>query len=297
MTLLDAGFIDGTVVNGAMLRRAFAAAGVVGGLADPTALKVSPLTVPSSAVAVAPGSASVLSPFATAGTEVYTITNDQTEVVQVPGNNTNGSLTRELFIRVHDPAFAGELSHPPTFEVASNRPVGKPHLWLATITLPAGTSTILADHITPRAKVLSPRRDRNVSLFLPAGTANMPSSWASWPAWSNPVAVPEWAHKLRAVATISGVEYARPASGQTTSNGYVILHFAGNNAQGLYTGRVRASEHQTLSITVVGEFDVPGGIRGTTQQLNLQAMKVSGDGTYRVNEFTTIAVDYEFTEE
>jgi hypothetical protein len=296
MTFLPTGFVDGSRVNGEMLRRAMwiATRGTYG-VATGDSFKVVALGTPGAAVLINPGGGAVTTAFPGAPViQTYTLGNDAAVNLPIPANNSGAAVTWHVIVRVRDPQYAGETvpGSPQTdtyntVEAVSALPSGKPYLHLATIVVPANTSAITQAMITDKRILIAARSQQEAARVLTFSSNNdMPVSvYANWPTESNKYrqsyTSPPWASQAFVKVTAAGVY----ATGTAPIYGGMRLMFNGSASQ----HAILYSEGSPNRLTVVGMWalDIPANLRGTTVNFDLQGDNSSGAGKTLRADFQT----------
>lgn len=302
MAFLPVGFIDGETVNAETLRRAFWIANQgATGVAQPDDLKVTQLSVPGAGVLIAPGGAVVTTAFQNAPTiQSYTLANDATVQLNIPGNSTGSNITYYIIARVSDPQYAGEpaaTNYLPIIEAVTSLPVAKPYLLMATAVMRANTATITDADITDKRKLARARKVRNVVMKFPGVDKVMSTaSYITWPLDDGVVYVdvPIWARTLKVIVTISGIETT--ASSAAPAVGGITTSFAG--AVHPQNGIVVATSNGRQTFTGAWQYAVGSSLRGqNVVRLDIKARRTSAGGNFVADYQSTIVVDYEFSEE
>lgn len=300
MAFLPAAIIDGALTYAESIRRlAYYVADSNTGVMGADHLAVTALSpTPGAAVNIAPGTGLIVSTYAGAFGQAYTVTNDATLQVTVPANGTGGTVTQRVLVTVRDPQYPG-MPVPPVpatdlyldVLVQPTFPTDRPYLHLADITMAAGASTVTGAMITPRVGLSRPRTDTDAAAYFPAATRNMSTTaYADWPQLGIALPIPAWATYCLARFTLNGVNY----TGTGTGVGGVRVAFAGT--ADTQNGIIKADGLSRQTLAVMGRWNLPAGIRGTTQALVLQGYQTSGSGLFTVDYQSQILAEWTFKE-
>lgn len=292
MTLLTAGFVDGSRVHGEMLRRAlWAATSGATGIVSATDLRVTPTDPPSGSVILTTGSAVIESGFAGAAGNSYIASNDQALTVPVP----DPAGTYQVGLAVRDPQYAGQAApaDPLTNSytdvlVAQAAPAGLPWVHLADVprAVTGGPITTVVD----RRVVAVPRSDRGQEMRFPSGTVRMAThEYQSWPLSDFAVRVPAWATYLMVSVVANGVAY----TGTDTGRAGVRIVFGQSAAQ---NGIVTSSGAARHTVAVLGNFTVPAQDRGQLRYIGVQGWQTLGSGRFEMDYQSALLYSWEFTE-
>lgn len=299
MAFLAAGVIDGALTYAEVVRRiAYFASEGLSVVNTPADFAVTALASPGAAVNIAPGSGLIVSTYPGAFGQAYIVANDATVQKSVPSNGTGGTVTQHVLVSIRDPQYPGMPTpgDPATdlyldLEVRTTFPADRPYLWLADITMPAGSSTVTAGMITSRTVVGSPRTLVDATPYFPGATKNMPATnYADWPGLGATVAVPSWATYCLAEVMVNGVAY----TGSDTGVGGVRLSLAGT--PDTQNGIIRSNGVSRQTLIAMGRWVIPAGIRGTNQPLVLEGAKTAGSGQFTVDYQSQILVRRTFNE-
>lgn len=287
MTLMTAGFIDGSEVHGETLRRAFwiAMRGSYG-VANQDSLKVKPTPTPSAGVLIGPGGGAVQQSYADApAIQTYTVANDADIFLPIPANNSGSTVVWQVIARVKDPQYAGESTpaNPRTdpytvVEAVSSLPTGKPYLHLATINLTPNTAVVNGGAIVDRRVLFAPRQQAEpVRIQRPTvGNEFLNNNYAGWPSETaiggskQTYTAPKWATSATVRVTVAGLY----TTGPTPIYGGLRLMFNGSATEHV----IVYSEGSPNRVTAIGTWnlDIPAAIRGGSAVFELQANNSSG---------------------
>lgn len=298
---------------------AYAATSGGEGVVEPSSCKVTALPTPGSSVRIAPGAVLIRNRYAGGDQQTYTARNRQSHNKAI--TPTGGSPRADLVIaRIHDPQYGGEVPADPTdyqyvtteiisgvpsgTETAAELNLGYPAIALARIVIPANTSTITNAMIQDLRKVAQPRSLRRMFPIYGTGNKNTTghliptsgySSWPIRPEQRPTIWVPEWATHLTIVGHYSGVYFHRGASTDDTVAGIRTGFGTGAGENGILIEDVD-QEGGRKHYVVVGDHEVSPDRRGSFQQINLQATRTAGSGSWWADYQTSIMIDVEFTE-
>lgn len=294
------------------------AEGVVG-IGD---LKVSAQATPNNTVAVGPGGGLLLNRYPGGGQQSYGLRNATQTNVPITATGSSGGRTDLVVARVLDPQYEGPAPADPTnfqysqLTVVQGVPSGTktakelnlnyPAVALARIAIPASTATITAGMITDLRKVAQPRKERSMMVIFPtgdwrAGTAQqMPTSYNTWPIalGQRPyVDVPEWATRCDIVAHLSGILYVKSSDNlDTTAGTQTRLGYSLPPSQNSILIQNGPDAGGRFTYTISGTHAIDAATRGTTQAVDIQAMRSAGTGTWYGDYQSTIVIDWEFSE-
>jgi hypothetical protein len=301
---------------------AYAATSGAEGIVNVADLKVQPLAVPGGSVRVLPGAALIRNRAAGGDSQTYVARNPVEDVVAVAPTGSGLGRSDLIVAQIEDPYMAGEPWQDPAdptvgpyvfTRVIPNVPAGTTRLQdvpgysgrsavaLARIDIPASTGTITSAMIKDVRRVANPRTRRQMVTIYPTGkigdgtAQTMPTAgYSSWPITADQrptLDVPEWATKLDVVAHYSGVHFTMSGTADTVAG---IRTGLGSNAadNGILIADTTGRGHYTL----VGSHAISAAQRGTSQTLNLQAVRSAGAGIWRADYQTSIVIDWQFTE-
>jgi hypothetical protein len=296
---------------------AYAATSGAEGIVNVGDLKVAPLDVPGGSVRVLPGAALIRNRATGGDSQTYVSRLPVEESVAVAPTGSGAGRTDLVVAQIEDPFMAGEPWQDPAdptvgpyifTRIISNVPAGTTRLQdvpgyggrsavtLARLDIPASTGTITAAMITDLRKVANPRTLRQMVTVYPSTALNMPTSaYASWPITSAQrpsLQVPEWATRLDVVAHYSGVKFAMSGTADTVAG-----IRTGLGADAADNGIIIADTTGRGHYTLVGSHAITPEQRGTSQLLNLQAVRSAGAGVWTADYQTSIVIDWQFTEE
>lgn len=210
--------MDGIVVPASVARAAnFFATKGENGILLPTDLRCTALPTPGAAVRFAPGTASMVNTFATAGGGQSYITNlEVSEDLAIPATGSGSGATRRVWQRINDPQYSGS-TYNATFGYGSAWPTGFPYVKIATINQPASTATITQAMIVNERQMAVPRSTTEMRTLALSGatvetlstTTAYPAGGQTWPvatetAWGD-IYIPTWATRCKIIMTWSGI--------------------------------------------------------------------------------------------
>lgn len=311
MAFLPAGFVDGASTPGEMLRRiSFAATAGDTGVVQAGDLRVT--ATGGTAVYIQAGSGFVATRFSDAyRAQSYVIANDSAVAVDVPANTGGSTITWYVIVRVTDPQYAGEPTpvDPLTddycvAELVTSLPSTKPYILLASVSMPAGASTVTQAQVTDRREMANPRRKRDLRAYplrSADGTDKMNATGTDGEVWPNDgsftVEVPSWAVKMRFIATWSQVNI--PST--TAAYGRLWLRVASGRADEADTdytvfNTISKVDSYRDTLTCLGEVTIPSTMRGASVVMQMRARLTSGDPDVNVDSASAISLDMEFVE-
>jgi hypothetical protein len=292
------------------------------GVVEPGDLKITALGVPGAAVQYAAGGVLVRSRYANQTQQTYGARNPVIDQRAISPNLSGAARYDLVIVRVKDPEFETipDLTDPKNYQyvyvdviqgvAANTASVGQvagvtyPAYALARVHMPAGATTVTAGQITDLRRVANPRTYRQ--MFSIYGTGNKTgghrtptAGYASWPITSAQrpqIFVPEWATHMDVVGHYSGVYYERGGSTEDTVAGIRTGFGTGGAENGIIIADV-TDTFGRFHYTVVGDHAVDASQRGTTQLVNLQALRTRGTGSWYADYQTSINVDIQFTEQ
>lgn len=294
MTFLPAGFIDGSMVPGEMLRRlAYAATKGETAVLLPTDLKVSAQTVPDDSVVINAGSAVIVSGFANAGAQTYVVANDAAVSVDV----TTAAGTWHVYLIIRDPQYPGQTIPPDPLNddytdilVSATAPTNMPYMHLATIANPSGAAAITNAMITDTRTLARPRSESGEVMLFPASDVNMSkTAYTSWPLSGFAVTVPPWATGIRVHAMVNGVE----SVGAGATRGGVRIVYHNSVAQ---NGIIQFDGPGRQTVAVMGTFSVPAEDRGQLRYIGIQGYQTLGTAVIQQDSQSQVLISWTFTE-
>lgn len=283
------------------------------GVVEAGDLKVSALSTPGPAVSVTSGGCGALGgEYAFQGS--YFGFNVGDEQVPVTPTDSGGGRSDLLVAQVKDPSAPNpsgwQTSDPPwSFQMitgvapgSTQAPAGITCVPLARIDIPVSTSAITQQMIHDVREMLSPRQFRDTYTAVPGNDHLTSASYTTWPlAASWQVAVPPWAGRAVAIATVGGAR---------------IDHDTVNNADGAAFGRLRwniggvtspaagydsnvpvINNYDRFTIPVAGSVALPDSLRGTTVTAQIEGIKIGGVTDLNSDQYTSISLDIEFIED
>ena len=298
MTLLTAGYVDGSRVKAEMLRRdLWASTQGATGVVRSTDLKVYPTTPASTSIIVGAGSAVIESSFANAAGNSYIVSNDSELMVPVPSS----AGTYWALLAVRDPQYAGQStpSDPLTnsytdVQVRGSLPSNQPYVKLAKVTVGSTGASVTAANISDERQMARQRRSRELRIYAPTSTNSLGTAYQQWPTdLSIGFDCPKWATNASVVVTLAGVEcmvsgYAR-AELKPTING------ASSPDPVMHT--VRNQANQRMPAITAGRFDIDPAWRGQTVMLGLRAaVRAGAAGAFQLDTDSTMTFDVDFYE-
>lgn len=308
MAQLPAYAVDGGRVPAAMARRAtYAATSGANGIIAIDDFEVTPLPTPGAGVQVQRGGALARQRLTGASQfETYVIAQDSAHNLDVPATSS-AARTEYVIARVLDHHFTGgEAPANPAdalyweiARVASLDGITYPHVPLARLRLPAGTSAVTTGMIDDLREVAIPRRERTTHLtYAPETRHDLTgdSGYVDYPNGTTAqVDVPEWAGHaiIRADLLETLLVNANSDGDMVLMLGWQPAYTGARRFDEVWGGNTARNDH-----TVVAEFKIPKNYRGTTQPLRIRARKskTSGAGFLRADAYTQVVYDVEFIE-
>lgn len=294
-------------------------------------LKVVPLDVPGTAVRVLPGGGLALNRHPGHVGETYTFRNASATQVDVASTGSGGGRVDLIVVRVEDPFLQGSPYDPPAdvkvgpyvfARVVSNVPAGTTRLQdvpgheadtgvaLARIDIPASTGTITAGMITDLRKVAIPRTMSAIRTYALVGedTETLTATGEGGEIWPNAaesawqaVDIPEWATRVRVVATWAGVQLP---SGNASGTVWLQLGAqSGGDFIATQTGGwngPNTSDAKRQVFMIADDRAVPASMRGTARGIYPRARLLgsSGSGARPVLDWaSSMVVQLEFYEQ
>lgn len=309
MPLDTAGFIDGAQVTGEMMRRSlWITSNGANGIARAGDLAVRAATTPTSGVWVQAGGGIARSPYVgSGGAQSYSVYNRAAELVPIPANTGAADAYWRVIVRVKDPQYAGEATpkNPLTdpysvLEAVGSLPTTKPYIWLATVVMPAGASTVGPAQIIDRREMANPRW----KTWLGTKQVNQPTNdplntyykddpgWEIWPdaaQWT--VEVPDWATQVRVRGEWSQVLYS--GSDYTGNLRVQIGYQTGSDltTHVVCVNTPASGGKQRATISCADTLAVPAALRGQSVTCHLWGQRTSGAtaSTYPVFDWGSAA--------
>lgn len=290
-------------------QQTFDATGGAEGISRPGNLKVQPLAIPGTKVRVAPGGALLTNRYPGGEGQSYTVRNDAQVEVGVTATGSGGKRSDLIVVRVLDPQYEGQPpSNPDTFQYARVEVIegvpsstksardlnlNYPAVALARIDLPASTGTVESKHITDIRELAQPRKDRHLIAYAldeDDGVLRLTSTTgAAWPRiedikntdqWY--LRVPEWAERVRVMATWNGVFIENTP--QQNVWGRIWAHLGAYDdpsrvetpKSGFDTSQYNNNVRETWGAS--GDMGIPSGLRGRTIPVYLRGQIQGGSG-------------------
>ena len=309
---------------------AHAGTGGAEGIVTPGDLKVQPLNVPGTKVRIAPGAVLLKNRYPGGGQQTYVGRNTSEHEVSITATGSGGGRSDLVVARVLDPQYEGQEPVDPNdfdymrTEIIEDVPsstkrfdelgLNYPAVALARIDLPASTGTIESSHITDLRSMAQPRKERHLIAYAleeSDGQLRLTSTTgAAWPKiedignteqWY--LDVPEWAERVRVLATWNGVFIENTP--QQNVWGRVWAHIGAVNdpdrvetpKSGFDTAQYDGNVREAWA--AAGDLAVPAGLRGRRIPVYLRGRVDSGTGNSRpVLRFaSSVSLDIEFYED
>lgn len=292
---------------------AYLASGGGEGVAAATDCKVSATGTPSAAVTVAPGVVAILNKYAGQTKQTYVgrvVSNTSVSITP-----TGGAARSDMVVlRIDDPNFGGTVpanaSSGPYLKLAVITDVGAgaktvpsglgyPAVPLARIDLPASTATVTSGMIVDLRELAQPKSSRRIFMPSVIGDSNyIDTTSTAGKTWANAdfnIAIPDWATKMRVVATVSGVRIGNGPIGK------FWVRFDGSNGdQSAFDAADNAGFSRTTMVDA-HEFPISSAQRGTSKSIGMRAFLTSGNdkgsGRPLADLGTVVLYDIEFVED
>ncbi|MGO2819422.1 MAG: hypothetical protein ACTIA5_01385 [Brachybacterium tyrofermentans] len=314
--------VGGGFEHSAEVMRSMLAASTSGaeGIITPGDFKVTPLPVPGTAVALAPGNGLLRNSYVGGGAQSYAVRAPSQTEVPIQATGSSGWRNDLIVARVDDPTYQGGAFDPVTFEaarfevirgVASDQAtiaglgLTYPAIPLARLNVPPSTGTITANMITDLRKVALPRVERHLFTH---GLSNEETDdinptpgdgmGEAWPNVFWNFQIPDWATRVRVRAILGGV---RVEAIPPNNYGQLFVRF-GTVANGFSTQFGRWDSSMAGGITrqtfmVADDRVVPASFRGTASRAYIRATRTNNNSnTPRLDTFSSISLDVEFYE-
>lgn len=268
------------------------------------------------------GSASVtVAPGVVAIRNTYDGQTKQTYVGRVVSNTsvsvtpTGGSSRSDMVVlRIDDPNLGGatpaSVPNGPYWRLAVLTDVGAgatkvpsglgyPAVPLARIDLPASTTGVTSGMIVDIRELAQPKSTRRIFMPNVIGDSNyIDTTNTAGKTWANAdfnIAIPDWATKMRVVATVSGVRIGNGPIGK------FWVRFDGSNGdQSAFDAADNAGFSRTTMIDA-HEFPISAAQRGTNRSIGMRAFLTSGNdkggGRPLADLGTVVLYDIEFVED
>lgn len=275
--------IDGVEVPAAVARAvAFVGSGGAEGIVEPDGLRVAPLATPGTSIRVLPGAAVIRNRYPGGSLQSYALLEQVQQEVPIVATGSSGARTDMVIARVTDPEFASGTAGasftvirgvPSNAGAAYVRGLGYPAIPLARIRIPASTATITQDMITDLRSVARPRTEAVLrTIGCPAESVKASTAWQDWPSDAatriGDIDVPEWATRVRIVVTWAGVGIRSQVYGEVRT---IFGGIAGGQPMNWDTEYSSSDDPFKINIIDASNIDIPPEMRGTAQQMRLQA--------------------------
>jgi hypothetical protein len=285
-------------------------------------LAVTPTSPPSGAVQIRPGACAIINQYG--NYEAYAARLLDYDVVPIAG--TGGTARTDMIVaRVEDPfegggwpvpdagmentvqyvrsAVISGVSGDPLPRTPGQAGYGYSAIPLALVTLPAGTTTVLAEHITDLRNITVLRQQGDMWSVEPVAPADGKdylgaADFATYlPGAKVDLRVPWWASEVTVKYTLSGVGLGED------SDGVVKQAFGDLRARfgEKVTEAVRYNDQNEQGVTRTmhmcgGKIPLPvaEGYRGSVRTLRLEGRKVGGDARIWADDKTTVFVEWSF---
>src|SRR5690625_463515 len=314
---------------------AHAGTGGAEGIVTPGDLKVQPLNVPGTKVRIAPGAALLKNRYPGGGQQTYVGRNTAEHEVSITATGSSGGRSDLVVARVLDPQYEGQEPVDPNdfdymrTEVIEDVPsstkrfdelgLNYPAVALARIDLPASTGTVQAQHVTDLRVMAQPRKERHLIAY--ALTSNdgpnndgvftlTSTTGAAWPRieelgntqdWY--LEVPEWAERVRVVATWGGVRIEKDGNNSNNVYGHIWVHIGAVDDPDAVESQVTSFDTSNTADNVreawmaADDRVMPKSLRGRRIPFYMRG-KING-GTYarpKLTGLSSVVLDVEFYE-
>ncbi len=303
---------------------AHAGTGGAEGIVTPGDCKVRPLNTPGTKIRVAPGAVLLKNRYPGGQQQTYVGRNTSEHEVSVTATGSGGGRSDLVVARVLDPQYAGQEPDDPNdfqymrTEIIEDVPsstkrfdelgLNYPGVALARIDLPASTGTVEASHITDLRAMAQPRKDRHLfvyNLTQSDGTLRLTSTegqaWPNVTSWR--VDVPEWAQRVRVLASWGGVLLG---GGEGNSYGRIWAKIGASSDEHGVETQITAwdisadQQGDSREFWISGDDrSVPSGLRGRNVPVYLRGRvggSVSGTSRPVLDSVSTVSMDIEFYE-
>lgn len=302
----------------------FHATGGAEGVSSIGDMRVLQQSVAAGSVKVTPGSCVMVNRYPGALNESYDGRNASDTTVTIAANGSGSTRYDLVIARVDDWNYAGQQATPgtlptdtvPAFKLAviqgvasttkkaSQLNLGYPAIALARIAIPAATSAITQAMITDLREKAVPQRRRvlNTRALVIGEADSLDATGVAGEQWPNvagwTVEVPEWATRVRMVASWNGVKEAAGSS----RYGVVWIKMGNGTAtpfQSQMTGWDNSGATQILrrDFGLSDDVAIPAVHRGTSITFLMMGRSVAGSGTFLLaDEYTSVVLDLEFLE-
>lgn len=306
---------------------AYTASGGAEGIIEPPDLRVRALSTPGNRVRVAPGGALLRNRYSGGGQQTYALRNAvQHESPIITATGSSGGRTDLVVARVLDPNYEGSAPPDPNdFQYARTEIIegvpsntrsaldlnlNFPAIALARINIPSSTATITNSMITDLRHVANPRKDRQL-IVRPLyrdeefRLNRLSPNSQQWPNLDlGDLRIPEWAERVRILATWAGV-YLDRAGGP--SHGRIWVRFGssedpeGFDTQHTSWGKDTGENIGDVRETWIGGEDkgIPSRLRGQTKQIRMRGRvntETTGISRPVLDWLSVVSLDVEFYE-
>lgn len=300
-------FIGGGAEHSAGVARLLVhvATGGAAGIVAPRDLFVAQKPAPTDLITVGAGAAII--PNTNAVQQSYALrAPSETDLDIIPTGSASGRS--DLVVAyVDDPEFTGQVlpsdqvQFGPYVKFALIEGVGStqetvpetfdyPAIPLARIDLPINTAAVTQAMIRDLRKVAMPKRTRDLYNTQPTSSSVVTStSFVAWtPQANRNITIPEWASQVKITGHV----------GQVLSRNASLIGKAKGKFGTLQTQETafNLDTNTRTTLLVSDTLAIPATLRGTTQTLSLQALRISGSGNLETDAYSTVLWDIEFLE-
>lgn len=274
------------------------------------------------AVRIMPGAVAILNRFPGGVGQSYLARQPEQETVAITATGSGGGRSDLVCVIVEDPQYPGQ----PSPVDATNGPYVRTVVYegvpanttklsqvvanqsgyaLARIDIPVSTATIQQAHITDLRSLASPRVKVETKLYNIGNTADVVTSSAVYerfpqhPAWN--LYVPAWAVKAHLELYVSGVRIANDGTdaGSWAGKGRLKLGTVVTPDVELNPAVPAANRTDAFTYIAAQELAIPSAMRGSTQALDAQALRLSSSSGVTVAQGwgTTVIAKVSFFED
>ncbi|KQP81567.1 hypothetical protein [Aeromicrobium sp. Leaf291] len=300
---------------------AYNACGGVDGVTRPGDLKVRPSSPAAQSVVLSPGATSIVNRSAGAASQAYSARKTEDEVVPLTPTPAGSARTDLICVIINDPEFPGYDSTKGGVYtlVVEGVPADTTRLqavpgWasrsgyaVAAVTRPANTGTATAGHIRDLRRLSQPRSHRDPLTYslLPTDAETLTSTSATGEQWPDAagwnVQIPEWATRVKVVATWYGVRVP-PGNlvGRVQARLGLVAQANAPVTQEIVFDTPNANNVSRDTWGLADDLPIPAELRGTTVYAHLRGRITASSGNsarVSLDNGSSVVLDLQWVEE